>query len=119
MIKYSELTKGERFWLMRRRSDENADQTARRLGVSEDKISAWENGRDQERCPTVALHPKLSVGEALAIARRRKGWAITAAARRMKTSHVTLIKWENDRNATQDRAVAFWDRKGWPVARAG
>ena len=118
MIKYSDLTKGERFWLARRRSDENTDQCSRRLKVSEDKISAWENGRDVENCPSVVLHARLSIGEALAFARRRKGWKIKETARRMRVSHVTLIKWEKDRNSTQDQAVAFWDRKGWPARAA-
>lgn len=117
MIKYKELTKGERFWVMRRRSGERADESAKRLGVSEDRISAWENGRDLDRCPNVVIHKTLSTGEALAIARRRKGWNLKSTARRMKASHVTLIKWENDRNSTQEVAVKFWNRQGWPVAR--
>ena len=118
MIKYNELTKSERFWLARRRSDERADECARRLKVSEDMISHWENGRKLDTIPNVVLHNKLTIGEALAIARRRKGWSIQDCARRMRASHVTLIKWEGDRNSTQARAVAFWDRKGWPVAPA-
>lgn len=118
MIIYKQLTKGERFWLMRRRTQMRTDKAARNYKCTEDRICGWEAGKDSAGCPDVVLAPKLTIGESLSIARRRKGWTLHATAAKMKTSHVTLIKWEGDRNSTQDRAVAFWDRKGWPGVRA-
>lgn len=116
MISYKSLSKGERFWLNRRRLGKTQFQASKLYKVSEDKITAWENERDAESCPHVVLHAKLTTGEALALARRRKGWDIRQAARKMRVSHVTLIKWEDDRNSTQEQALQWWDKQGWPLA---
>lgn len=114
MIKYKSLSKGERFWLNRRRLNKTQAQASRLYKVSEDRITAWENERNIDSCPHVVLHAKLTTGEMLALARRRKEWDIREAAKKMGVSHVTVIKWEDDRNSTQAEALAWWTQHGWP-----
>ena len=119
MIKYSSLSKGERLWLARKRSGENQIDVARRMKVREQVYRAWEQGKDDERCPHVAIHVGLERNEQIALARRRKGYTIRAMAKRYGVSHVTVISWEKNRSKdepmkTVDIAIAWWEKHGWP-----
>jgi transcriptional regulator with XRE-family HTH domain len=113
------LTRGEAWWLFRRRSGLAQPEIARRLGVSVDRLSDWE--RDLVRAPEIpeALSEPLSAGELAALLRRRAGVELADAAERFGVSRQTYIKAERDRSSTSARLAAFWlGRKGIPVPSA-
>jgi DNA-binding transcriptional regulator YiaG len=94
---------------------------AKKFGHTKNQVSAWEQGRDQETIPSVVLHPKLTAGECLWIARRRRNFGIREMAEKMETSHVTYVGWEADSlsEKSQSRAINYWNKRGWPKKKRG
>ncbi len=116
MYKISELNKSERFALNRRRLGITGTKYGKKFGFTKNQVSGWERGKEIETIPPVVLHPKVSPGESLFLARRRKNFTVREMAGKMGVSHVTYIGWEGDRlsKESQARAIEYWNKKGWP-----
>lgn len=119
MFKVSELSKSERFALNRRRLNITGVKYAKKFGHTKNQVSAWEQGREIETIPSVVLHPKITPGESLWIARRRRNFGVREMAERMDVSHVTYVAWEADKIPSLTRGIEYWDRRGWPQKRRG
>lgn len=92
------LTKGERFYLWRRRKGWTQIEAARHfLGKRVrrvDKVADWERGRDEAGCPEVILEDGPTRGEVCAVYRRRNGLRIKDVARLIGVSSPTVIYME-------------------------
>lgn len=95
------LTRGEGWWLMRRREALTQAAMAEALAISEDRLRAWEKDRAASPMPSRCgrMREPLTSGELIALERRRRGWTLPEAARRLRVSRVTLWKAERDRTA--------------------
>jgi transcriptional regulator with XRE-family HTH domain len=113
------LTRGEVWWLNRRRSGEAQPRIAKRLGITVDRLSDWERDLVAE-IPTPSLcGGPLSPGELAALLRRRAGVELADAAELFGVSRQTYIKAERDRSRTAARLAAWWlGWKGVPVPTA-
>lgn len=112
MIQYEDLSKGERFFINRRRLNLNSIEYAKKYHTTRKNITAWEKGLEAKSCPMVALHPYLTDGERLLLARRRVFKSLTEMATKMKVSHVTMIKWESSIECPE--GIEWWNEKSWP-----
>ena len=112
----SELTSGERLWLVRRRQDLTLQAMAEQYQVSQWRYTEWEHDRPTgEPQPWVAI-TALTVGEQCALARRRSGWPLRRVARATGLSHVTVLKWERATEETLGNPLWEWWElaQGWP-----
>lgn len=115
------LTRGEGWWLMRRREGITQEGMAFDLGISVDKLRAWELDRAPAPLPARCgrMRDPLTPGELAALCRRRKG--ITAeflAVEILGLSATTVKRMERDRTRTAGALAAYWYRRGLPRARA-
>lgn len=110
-----DLTPGERLWVDRRHRNESVFQGAKRHKVSEYAYHLWEadTPTDESPIPWVPLK-SMDLADAVAIARRRKGFTIKALMMITRLSHVTIIKWERNGTPGLNPLVKFWDVYGWP-----
>lgn len=110
------LTRGEAWWLMRRRMGYTCAQMASKMAVSEDRLRAWEYDRVAAPLPSMCgiMRDPVTEGECVAIARRRNGWTLPEGARRLGISRQTLWKAEWGRTAGVASVRRFYDRIGWP-----
>ncbi len=112
-----DLTNGEYLWLWMRRLDHTRASAAKLFGVPPKTITAWTRDRP---APGGATAPAMEVAqiwdhECISIARRRRGWSLREAARRMGMSHVTLINRERG-GGEVGALIAWWEGEGWPPA---
>ncbi len=120
MYKTGELSKAERFALNRRRLGLTGKQYTEKYSIAKNQITAWEKGKNTETIPAVVLHPNMTVGEALFIARRRRNWSVREAAELIGVSHVTYVSYEKDRSSDEVliRPIRFWNKRGWPKLKS-
>lgn len=117
MYRPSDLTPGERLWLMRRRCGATmADHAETVYGVTEWQYGEWEHDR-RANVPWVAVTPKqLTPGEQCALARRRADLNLRRLAKLTGLSHVTVLKHER---ATKPTSLwDWWEACGWPRGEA-
>ncbi len=116
MYNTGELSRSERFLLNRRRLGFTNKQYTEKYKVTKNQLTSWENGRNTDTIPDVILHPKMTMGEALFIARRRRSWGIREAAKIIGVSHVTYLEYEKDRASENviRLPIKFWNKRGWP-----
>lgn len=113
------LTRGEAWWLWRRRLGATQAAFARTLGVSVDRLRARE--LDRSPAPLFAIEPAwgcLTPGEFSTICRRRAGYSIERMARWLDVSVTTAKRMERDRVRTASRMARWWMVNGTPRARA-
>lgn len=103
------LTPGEKLRIQRRRLHLNQTEQAKRLGVTQSTISAWECGNS---LVPPHLVPKLvpTPGELSAVLRRRMGLPVWGLAAQLGVSHMTLIKRERD-EAPNDEYLELLERR--------
>jgi transcriptional regulator with XRE-family HTH domain len=115
------LTRGEAWWLLRRRAGMTQSAWAGVAGVSEDRLRRWEADAEEPAVPGPFRNggrvEPLTHGEFSALARRRTGWTLPELARRLGTSRQTLWKREHDRTGSA-RELAEWWAPGYPAAEA-
>lgn len=104
------LTRGEGWWLLRRRAHATQSVWASRLRISEDRLRRWEHDKEAAPMPggIVTEHTALTPGEYSALARRRVGRTLEECARTFGISRQTLIKQEHDRTASSTRLARAW-----------
>jgi hypothetical protein len=105
------LTRGEGWWLLRRRMSMTCAGMAHRQAISEDRLRRWEYDREAAPMPARASGP-LTPGEWCALQRRRRGWTLVEAARRIGVSRQTLWKAEWGRTGGVAGVRRFYDRIG-------
>lgn len=108
------LTKGERFWLARRRAGRTSAEAAKAHGVKPWDVTEWEKGRGE--IPEVELEGEIQPHERSIIARRREGWTQGELAKMMLVSKQTIIKRESGRGRVEG-LMEFWNTRGWPEPR--
>jgi hypothetical protein len=115
------LTRGEGWWLLRRRVNLTCAAMAQLQDISEDRLRRWEYDRVAAPMPTelvqsglmgARLRDAVTPGEWCALQRRRRGWTLPEAARRMGISRQTLWKAEHDRTLGVDGVRRFYERIG-------
>lgn len=107
------LTRGEGWWLARRRMTLRQTEMAALLGISEDRLRRWERDREAAPMPdATVLAPALSPGEWCALTRRRAGWGLAEVARRTGISRMTVWKGEHDRTAGVRDLLQFYASLG-------
>jgi DNA-binding XRE family transcriptional regulator len=115
------LTRGEGWWLLRRRVGMTCADMASIQDVSEDRLRRWEYDREAAPMPTELIHAglmgrwlrqPLTAGEWCALERRRRGWTLPEAARRIGISRQTLWKAEWDRTRGVGAVRRFYERLG-------
>lgn len=92
-----QLSKGEKAYLVRRRSNRLATEVAAEYGVGPDVVTDWERNRRTHDVPPARLRGGLRPGEALVILRRRRGFTVYQAARRAGVARSTWMGWERGR----------------------
>ncbi len=105
LVKTSQLTRGERHLVKRRRTTESQVEAAERYGVSLYNYRQWET--DTLKSPHELGLGKLRNFEACFITRRRSGLSASAVAKRVGVSRWWFCQMERgDVDAT--RLVSFW-----------
>lgn len=108
----TDLSPGERLWLVRRRAGSTLLAQAATYGVTEWQYGEWERDRRPD-VPWARLAPnRLTAGEQCALARRRADLNLRRVAALTGLSHVTVLKHE-----TLDKVTAlhqWWEQRGWP-----
>jgi transcriptional regulator with XRE-family HTH domain len=105
------LTRGEGWWLRRRRADMTATEMAEALSISQDRLRRWEHDREAAPLPPKLTSP-LTDGEWCALQRRRRGLTLPEVAARLKVSRMTLWKAEHDRTSGVLAVRRFYERLG-------
>lgn len=113
------LTRGEGFWLGRRRAGFTAERTASWIGISVDRFRRWELDREPAPFPdqSILRRTRLTPGEFAALCRRRTGLRLEDLAERLGISRHTLWKREHDRTRSAWTLAEYWRRRGIPPAR--
>lgn len=96
------LTAGEHLSIMRRRLGWTQPQAARACGVSLIRWQRWENDVSHTVPPGLVLAAQVTVphaGELARVWRRRLGWTVRDAGRRLGWSHLRVIRAEHDQPA--------------------
>jgi hypothetical protein len=108
------LTRGEGWWLMRRRCALTCTVMAADLKISEDRLRRWEHDREAAPMPAMCGIMRVPVSEAewCVIERRRRGWTLPEAARRIGISRQTLWKAEWGRTSGVGAVRRFYERLG-------
>lgn len=115
------LTRGEGWWLLRRRAGASQEEWAMRRGLSVDRLRAQELDRAPVELPGPLITERdvtLTPGELATIARRRAGYSIERVARWLDVSVTTAKRMERDRTRTAGRLARWWLASGLPRARA-
>lgn len=106
------LTRGEAWWLSRRRLGATAEEYAYLCRVSVERLRAVERDRAPAGIPSLFVVPgaagPLTPGEYGAICRRRSGLPVVEVATQMGLSATTVKRMERDRTRTAWRLVAYW-----------
>lgn len=112
MYRVSDLTPGERLWLVRQRAGKTLRAMARDYELTEWQYAEWEHDR-RDGIPNIPVTPRrLTHGEQCAIARRRADLNLRRVAKLAGISHVTVLKYE--RMDTPTMLWHWWDDTGWP-----
>ena len=108
-MKTSELTKGERLMIQRRRDNRSQSEMATFLGVSLYRYRLWEAGEGLADAPLLALG-RLRDFEACVIRRRRAGVDAKELAQELNVSRWWLTQMEYGQ-APADRLVSYWQKQ--------
>ena len=112
------LTPGEALWLLRRRVGYTMPKMAKARRISEDRLRDLEKDRvPLDWIPKMNGRP-ITPGEWCAIQRKRRGWTMPQAARRLKISRMTLWKAEHDRTSGVHDIMRYYKDLA-PVVPAG
>lgn len=103
-------TRAERLWIYMRREDLRAKDIAREYDVTINRVSEWLNSSGEEIPPNFPWNGHLEPWEEMSIWRRREGWGIREAGRRMGVSHVTLLKRERG-DGEWSETYDWWERR--------
>lgn len=116
------LTRGEGWWLLRRRMGLTLVQWCGPIvQMSEDRYRRWELDRELAPMPVLPgngfeppeqLRGALTPGEWCTLQRRRQGWTLPEAARRIGISRQTLWKAEHDQTGGVEGVRRFYERIG-------
>lgn len=88
------LTKGEKLYLIRRRKGQNQDAFGARWGLTHDRLTAIERGKEPVPPHMLPISIKPTEGELVTTMRRRLGWTVRKFAAYAERSHVTIHKVE-------------------------
>lgn len=111
-MKITNLTKGERLLLKRRRDEKSQRETADDHGVSLYLYRRWETDGDKIGSPSIEIG-MLALHEICFIRRKHSGFALGDLAEKLGVSRWWLCKMEYGR-ANCDRLVAYWAQKDKP-----
>ena len=107
LIKTSELSKGEKLLIDRRREGSTQSENAKNWDVSLYVYRRWEADITDD-IPTVAIG-KLSEQEQCFLLRKRKGQTLAATAKELDICRWWLCQMESG-EAPIDRLRAYWDK---------
>lgn len=105
----SDLTRGERLILARRREGRTQRQAANEHGVTIYRYGRWEREEDLDDAPQPSLG-RLRDYEACLVRRLRRGITVETMSRRIGVSRWWLVQMEYGR-APADVLVAYWREK--------
>lgn len=105
LIKTSDLSRGERLLVARRRRDESQVDAAARFDVSLYRYRQWET--DEAKSPHELGLGKLDGFEACFLMRRRDGRSMAAVAKKVGVSRWWLCQMERG-EVDSTRLVSFW-----------
>ncbi len=105
LVKTSDLTRGERLLVARRREAESQVDAAARFDVSLYRYRQWET--DEEKSPHELGLGKLSGFEACFLMRKRAGTTMAAVAKKVGVSRWWLCQMERG-EVDSARLVSFW-----------
>lgn len=108
-MKTSELTKGERLMIRRRRMNLSQSEMANELGVSLYRYRLWEAGEDLAEAPKITLG-RIHDFEVCVIQRRRAGVDAKKLAAQLGVSRWWLTQMEYGRGPA-DRLVTYWKKR--------
>lgn len=114
------ITRGEAWWLLRRRNERTMPEQAKRLGISEDRLRAWEKDRAIAPMPNAptSLRAPLTYGEYATICRRRMDAYQGDVARATNRSRIAINRAERDLTESSRMLAMWWLKvKGTPAAR--
>lgn len=107
LVKATDLTKGEKLAIQRRRDGHNLTKAAKKLKVPVSTYRGWEAGA--EGAPKAAVG-KVTVQERCFIMRRREGMTLEQVAKKVKCCRWWLRQMEAG-EIPADRLVEYWERR--------